>query len=193
MNTVAAIKYYSIEDYLAAEEKAEFKSEYYSGEVYPMAGSTINHNQIIVNICIIVGIAFKKRDYRVFAGDVKLHIPHTESFTYPDILVIKGQPDYWQNRRDIVCNAIVIIEVLSGSTKDYDRAGKFEIYRGLPGLQDYILVSQDKVHVEHFVKQAPNQWLLTEYSALADVLNIAQLGETLALGDIYDKVDLLHE
>jgi len=193
MNTVAAIKYYSIEDYLAAEEKAEFKSEYYSGEIYPMAGSTINHNRIAGNAHFALKLALKGKPFEVFIGDVKLHIPHTESFTYPDILVIKGQPDYWQNRRDIVCNAVVIIEVLSDSTKDYDRAGKFEIYRGLPGLQDYILVSQDKVHVEHFVKQAPKQWLLTEYSALTDVLNIAQLGETLALGDIYDKVELLHE
>jgi Uma2 family endonuclease len=82
----------------------------------------------------------------------------------------------------------VIVEVLSDSTKDYDRAGKFEIYRNLPDLQDYILV-KDKVHVEHFVKQSPNQWLLTEYNALSDVLTIAQLGETLAVADIYDKVE----
>lgn len=193
MNTVPALKHYSIEDYLAAEEVAEYKSEYYAGEVFPMAGGTINHNQIVINLCIILGIAFKKRDYRVLASDVKLQIPDTESFTYPDILVIKGPPDYWQNRRDTVCNAQLLIEVLSDSTKDYDRGGKFEIYRHLPDLQDYILISQDKVHVEHFVKQAPKQWLLTEYSALTDNLPIAQLGETLALSDIYDKVDLVHE
>lgn len=189
MNTVAALKHYSVEEYLTTEQQAEFKSEYYAGEVYPMAGGTINHNQIIINLCIILGLAFKNRDYRVFAGDVKLHIPSADAFTYPDILIIKGKPEYYQNRRDTICNAQLIIEVLSDSTKDYDRAGKFEIYRSLPNLQDYILISQDKVHIEHFVKQAPQQWLLTEYNALTNVLNIAQLNETLAVIDIYDKVD----
>jgi Uma2 family endonuclease len=189
MNTVAALKHYSIEDYLAMEQQAEFKSEYYAGEVYPMAGGTINHNQIIINLCIILGLAFKNRDYRVFTGDVKLHIPAADAFTYPDILVIKGKPDYYQNRRDTVFNAQLIIEVLSDSTKDYDRAGKFEIYRNLPDLQDYILISQNKIHIEHFVKQAPQQWLLTEYNALTDILNITQLNETLAVVDVYDKVD----
>ncbi len=172
MNTVAALKHYSIEDYLAMEQQAEFKSEYYAGEIYPMAGGTINHNQIIINLCIILGLAFKNRDYRVFAGDVKLHIPAADAFTYPDILVIKGKSDYYQNRSDTVFNAQLIIEVLLESTKDYDRAGKFKIYRNLPDLQDYILISQNKIHIENFVKQAPQQWLLTEYKALTDILNL---------------------
>ncbi len=125
----------------------------------------------------------------VFAGDVKLHIPAVDAFTYPDVLVIKDKPDYWQNRRDIVCNAQLIIKVLSDGTQDYGRIGKFEIYRSLPDLQDYILISQDKVHVEHYVKQSSRQWLLTDYNGLTDVLSIAQLGENLAVSDIYDKVD----
>ena len=190
MNTVAAFNYYTAEDYLAAEEVAEFKSEYYAGEVFPMAGGTINHNRIAGNIHFALKLALKGKPFEVFIGDIKLRTPNIESFTYPDIIVIKGQPDYWQERRDTVCNAQMLVEVLSESTKDYDRGGKFEIYRHLPGLQDYILVSQDKVHVEHFVKQAPHQWLLTEYSSLAETLTIAQLGETLAISDIYDKVDL---
>jgi Uma2 family endonuclease len=120
MNTVAALKHYSIEDYLAMEQQAEFKSEYYAGEVYPIAGGTINHNQIIINLCIILGWTFKNHDYRVFAGDVKLHIPAVDAFIYPDILVINGKPNYYQNRRDTVCNAQLIIKVLSDSTKDYE-------------------------------------------------------------------------
>jgi Uma2 family endonuclease len=154
-----------------------------------MAGGTLNHNQIIVNLCILFGMAFKNRAYRVFASDVKLHIPD-DSFTYPDVLVINGQPAYWQNRRDIVSSAEMIVEVLSDSTKDYDRAGKFEYYRRLPELHDYILISQDKVHVEHFVKQAAHSWLLTDYEQLTDTLNFAQLGAMLSLQEIYDKVDV---
>jgi Uma2 family endonuclease len=134
-------------------------------------------------------MALKGKPYEVFIGDVKLYISLADSFTYPDVLVIKGKPDYWQNRRDIICNATLIIEVLSDSTQDYDHKGKFEIYRNLPDLQDYILISQYKVHIEHFVKQAPRQWLLTDYNDLNDVLTITQLGETLTVSDIYDKVD----
>lgn len=189
MNTATALKTISIADYLAAETQADFKSEYYNGEVFPMAGGTINHNQIIINLCIMLGLAFKKRDFRVFAGDVKLHIPVVDTFTYPDVLVIKGKPDYWQNRRDIVCNASLIIEVLSDSTKDYDRSGKFEIYRHLPDLQDYILISQDKILVEHFAKQSAKQWLLTDYTELSENLPLAQLNETLAIAELYDKVE----
>ena len=188
MSAVIAEKNYTVEEYLALEDKAEFKSEYLEQEIYPMAGGTINHNQISINLCIILGLAFKKRDYRVFAGDVKLQIPCTGNFTYPDILVIKGEPSYWQNRKDIVSNAQLIIEILSDSTKDYDRAGKFENYRSLPELQDYILISQEKIHVEHFNKQAPHEWLLKEYQSLEDKLNIAQIEEIISIADIYEKV-----
>lgn len=190
MNAVLEKHYISVADYLAAEELADYKSEYYAGEVFPMAGGTVDHNQIVINLCIILGIAFKKRDFRVLAENVKLHIPAWDTFTYPDVLIIKEPPEYWNNRRDIISNAVAIIEVLSDSTKEYDRFGKFDIYRAVPDLQDYILISQDKVQIEHFCKQSPKQWLLTEYNQLSEVLTIAQLGNSLTLADIYDKVDL---
>jgi Uma2 family endonuclease len=188
MSAVMLEKYYSVKNYLVLEEKADFKSEYYDGEIFPMAGGTLNHNQISINLCIILGIAFKKRDFRVFAGDVKLHIPCTNSFTYPDVLVINGEPSYWQNRRDALDSAELVIEILSDSTKNYDRAGKFENYRSLVELHDYILISQDKVHIEHFEKQASNKWLLTEYKLLTESLKIIQTEETISLNDIYDKI-----
>ena len=188
MSAVMVEQRYSVEDYLALEEQADFKSEYYNEGIFPMAGGTLNHNQISINLCIILGIAFKKRKYRVFAGDVKLHIPSTNSFTYPDVLVINGEPSYWQDRRDTIDSAELIIEILSDSTKNYDRAGKFENYRSLAELHDYILISQDKVHVEHFEKQASNQWLLTEYKLLTESLKIIQTDKTISLNDIYDKI-----
>jgi Uma2 family endonuclease len=189
MNAVLKPKFVSFEEYLAAEELSDYKSEYYAGDIFAMAGGTINHNRIAGNVHFSLKLALKGKLFEVFIGDVNLHVRDVAVSTYPDVLVIKGQPEYWDNRRDVVCNAAVVVEVLSDSTKDYDRAGKFEIYRHLSDLQDYILVSQDKVHVEHFVKQSPNQWLLTEYNVLSDVLTIAQLQETLAVADIYDKVE----
>ena len=190
MSALRTEKGYSVEDYFAMEEKADFKSEYYQGAVFQMAGGSLNHNQISINLCMILGLAFRKRDFRVFAGDVKLHIPSTNSFTYPDVFVIKGEPYYWNNRQDTLSRADLIIEILSDSTKDYDRAGKFENYRSLGDLQDYILISQDKIHVEHFEKQAPDQWLLTEYKNLEQSFKIAQISETIDLTDIYEKINL---
>ncbi len=188
MSAVMVEQSYSIEDYLALEDKADFKSEYYDGEIFPIAGGTLNHNRIAGNIYLALKQIFKAKEFDVFIGDVKLHIPCTGSFTYPDVLVIKGEPSYWQNRQDTLDNAELIIEILSESTKNYDCAGKFENYRSLPELHDYILISQDKVHVEHFEKQASNQWLLTEYKLLTESLKIIQTDETISLNDIYDKI-----
>ncbi len=188
MSAVMVEQRYSIEDYLALEEKADFKSEYYSGEIFPMAGGTLNHNRIAGNIYLALKQILKAKEFDVFIGDVKLHIPCMGSFTYPDVLVINGEPSYWQERRDTIDSAELIIEILSESTKDYDRAGKFENYRSLPELHDYILISQDKVHVEHFEKQSSNQWLLTEYKLLDESLKIVQVEEKISLRDIYDKI-----
>jgi Uma2 family endonuclease len=127
MNAVLKPKFVSFEEYLATEELADYKSEYYAGEIFAMAGGTINHNRIAGNIHFALKLALKGKSFEVFIGDVKLHIPDVKASTYPDVLVIKGLPEYWENRRDVVCNAAVIVEVLSNSTKDYDRAGKFEI------------------------------------------------------------------
>jgi len=188
MSAVMVEQRYSIEDYLALEEKADFKSEYYNGEIFPMAGGTLNHNRITGNIYLALKQILKTKDFDVFIGDVKLHIPCTGSFTYPDVLVINGEPRYWEDRRDTIESAELIIEILSESTKDYDRAGKFENYRSIPELHDYILISQDKVHVEHFEKQAANQWLLTDYKSLDESLKIVQVEEKISLRDIYDKI-----
>lgn len=191
MNVILKTKYISFEDYLATEELATEKSEYYVGETFAMVGGTLNHNQIIINLCILLGMAFKKRDIRVFAGDVKLHIPEADAATYPDVLIIQGKPVYWDNRRDVVCNASLIIEVLSDSTQDYDRAGKFDIYRQLPDLTDYILINQNKIRIEHFIKQSKHQWLLTEYTDLNELLELKKFGTQLNIADIYDKVEFL--
>ncbi len=188
MSAVMVEQRYSIEDYLALEEKADFKSEYYNGEIFPMAGGTLNHNRIAGNIYLALKQILKAKEFDVFIGDVKLHISCTGSFTYPDVLVINGEPRYWEDRRDTIESAELIIEILSNSTKDYDRAGKFENYRSIPELHDYILISQDKVHVEHFEKQSSNQWLLTEYKLLDESLKIVQVEEKISLRDIYDKI-----
>jgi len=189
MNAVLKPNYISFEEYLAAEELAIEKSEYYAGEIFTMAGGTINHNRIAGNVHFALKLALKGKSFETFIGDVKVYIPVVDSGTYPDVLVIKGKLEYWNNRRDVVCNAALIVEVLSDSTQDYDRAGKFDIYCELPDFTDYLIVHQNQVKVEHHLKQSPFQWLRTEYTALEAVLELKNLNIALKLADIYENVE----
>ena len=181
--------YYSPEEYLQLEELAEYKSEYHDGEILPMTGGTVKHNQIAGNFYVALKLALKKQNYRIAIGDVKLWIPLIRRFVYPDIMVIAGKINYFENRRDTITNPLIIVEVLSQSTKDYDRGDKFEYYRTLPSFQECILVSQFKVHVEHFVKTNEHQWLLSEYAQLEAKLKLSTIPVIMTLADLYDEVN----
>jgi len=147
---------YTPEEYLAIEEFSEYKSEYINGQIVPMAGGSTNHNRIALNFSSTLNFAFKQQDYEVFIGDVRLWIPEERIFAYPDVMIIAGEPEYVNNRTDIIVNPVVIIEVLSKSTQAYDPCGiceaargkKFNAYRTIPSFQEYLLVDQTRIHVE---------------------------------------------
>ncbi|MDJ0658285.1 MAG: Uma2 family endonuclease [Crocosphaera sp.] len=183
------IKNYSIEDYLQQEEKADFKSEYIDGQIIPMTGGTINHNQIAVNLVTELNIAFKKLNYRVYVENVRLWIPEKRIFTYPDIMVIEGEPIYYENRKDTIINPSLIIEVLSPSTENYDKEGKFAAYRTIDSFQEYVLISQTNIYGEKFVKTGDKQWLFQEYHQEDEKIDLKLNNITLNFTDIYDKVD----
>jgi len=180
-------KIYTPEEYLALEEKAEYKHEYRNGEIIPMAGGTINHNQIAGNLYANLKFAFKGQKYRVFIGDVRLWIPRYNQYTYPDVMVISGEPLYHKGNTTIT-NPQLIIEVLSQSTQDYDRGTKFNYYRSIAELQEYILIDQYSVKVEQFTKNNQGQWLLTEYEKLENILSLESLSLQLNITDIYEQV-----
>jgi Uma2 family endonuclease len=190
MQPKSTIHYLSVEDYLQLEDAAEERSEYCNGEIFTMAGGTPNHNRISLNISGELNFKLRKTNYQVYMADVKLWIPQRNNFKYPDVMIIEGQPQYYEKRKDILLNPIVIIEVLSDSTKDYDRGDKFQQYRTLESLQHYILINQDNIQVEHFKKIAPFEWLLTELNQIEATLKLTNPDLTLALSDIYDRVDL---
>jgi Uma2 family endonuclease len=181
--------YYSIEDYLNFEALATERSEYYQGEIFTMAGGTPNHNQLALNISGELNYQLKRKAYRVYMADIKLWIPQKNSFNYPDVMVIAGTPQFYESHTDIILNPLIIIEVLSDSTEAYDRGDKFAQYRTLPSLQDYLLISQDAFHIEHFKKIAPHEWLFAEIEDKTASLDLISLGVTLKMVDIYDKVD----
>jgi Uma2 family endonuclease len=190
MQVVETQKQYTTpEEYLALEEAAESKSEYRDGEIVPMTGGTTNHNRIILSFCIYLGLALRGTSYEVFTGDVRLWIPRYRTYTYPDFMVIQGEPVYHENRQDTITNPQLIVEVLSKYTKNYDRGDKFEFYRSIPEFREYITIDQYRFKVEHFAKTSEGKWVLTEYDSADSVLALSSLDFQIPLRDIYERVN----
>ncbi|XZN93481.1 MAG: Uma2 family endonuclease [Microcoleus sp.] len=181
--------YFTPEEYLALEKAAEYKSEYLDGVIIPITGGTTNHNRISLNMSIALRLALKGLDYDVFIGDVRLWLPKKRFYTYPDVMVIPGKPEYYNNRQDTVMNPQAIVEVLSKSTKAYDRSDKFKLYQTIPTFQEYILIDQSQVYIEQYCKLANKRWSYRQYDEedAALVFNFFQV--EVALADVYEKVD----
>ncbi len=178
------------EEYLAAERQAAFKSEYFGGEVFAMAGASYAHNLIVANVIAELRQQLKKQSSTVVPSDLRLWIESTEHYLYPDVTVVCGEPEFTDEHIDTLVNPRLIVEVLSKSTKDFDRGEKFTLYRSLPSFAEYVLIAQDRHHVEHFARQADGRWLLTDIDKVAETVSLVSIEGQLALAEIYDKVPL---
>ncbi|UKO96005.1 Uma2 family endonuclease [Nostoc sp. UHCC 0870] len=181
-------RYYTPEEYLALEEAAEYKSEYIDGQIIPMAGGTVNYNQIALNLSTELNFAFKKQNYHVYMGDVRLWIPQRRIYTYPDVMIVADDPEFFNNRTDMILNPQVIVEVLSESTKGYEREYKFQIYRTISTFQEYLLIDQTRIYIEHFSKTGKKQWNLREYDAEDEKISLVNIPFEIFLQDLYNKV-----
>ncbi|MEH1786475.1 MAG: Uma2 family endonuclease [Nostoc sp.] len=187
-NSLTQQRYYTPEEYLELEEAAKYKSEYIDGQIIPMAVGTINHNQIALNLSTELNFAFKKQNYRVFMGDVRLWITQKRTYTYPDVMILVGEPEFFNNRKDIILNPQIIVEVLSKSTKGYDREDKFQAYRTISTFQEYLLIDQTRIHVEQFSKTGKKQWALREYDEEDEAIALVTVPFEISLQDLYNKV-----
>ena len=181
---------YSVEAYLEIERAGPHKHEYYRGEIFALAGSSEAHNLILANILTALNVQLRKRPCRVYPSDMRLKIPQTGLYTYPDISVVCGTPQFDDSRRDTLLNPVMIIEILSPSTERYDRGKKFQNYRTVATLQEYVLVSQDDYHIEHYTKQNDEDWLLRSFDGINATLQLKAIDCTLSLENVYDKVDI---
>jgi Uma2 family endonuclease len=181
--------YYTPEEYLELEEKADYKNEYRDGEIISMTGGTTQHNKLALNLATGLNVALNDLNYEIYIGDVKLWIPRYREFTYPDVMVIEGQPVYYSTNTTIVTNPLLIVEVLSKSTKDYDRGDKFLYYRSIPEFKEYILIDQTKYYVMQYVKTSENQWILTEYETEDAMINLSSINVKLSLKQLYKKIN----
>ena len=183
-----AKKFYTQEEYLAFERKSLEKHEYYQGEIFDMAGTRVNHNRVQMNFTGEVRAFLKGKSCDVYGSDLRIHIPSNTLYTYPDALIVCGEPELVDEEFDTVLNPVVIVEVLSTSTQDYDRNEKFMLYRSIETLREYILIDSLSVTVEHHLKQIDDNWKLTKYSSLSDAFLITSINYTLPLNELYRDV-----
>jgi Uma2 family endonuclease len=181
-------KIYTAEEYLALEVESDRRHEYRHGEIIPMTGGTPEHNKIASALNALLWFALRGKPYSLFITDQRLWIPAMDSYTYPDAMVIADPVDLKPGRKDTVTNPSLLAEVLSDSTEKYDRGDKFEAYRTLSSLREYLLIDQYRPHVEQYVKQSEHQWLFTEYSGLEARVQLASIPVELALKDLYEGV-----
>lgn len=189
MTLAQETRYYSPEEYLELEVNSEIRHEYINGLIIPMTGGTPNHNQLALNFSGTLNYLLKRQPYQVFVTDQRLWIPTTKIHTYPDIMVVKTPLEYEQGRKDTLVSPVMIAEVLSKSTKSYDRDEKFAAYRTISSLQEYILIDQYTMHVEQYFKTDNNKWIFSEFTDADVSLNLASISCQIMLSDIYDKVN----
>lgn len=183
--------YWTPAEYLAHERVADSKHEYWAGAVYAMAGASARHNLIVTNAIAELRTQLKsRRSCTVYPSDLRVKISATGLYTYPDVVVVCGEPQFEDDVQDTLLNPTVIVEVLSKSTESYDRGAKFEHYRTLDSLTEYILVAQNSYHIDHYVRQPDAQWLFSEAKELEHVVGLSSIGCTLAVAELYDKVEL---
>jgi Uma2 family endonuclease len=180
--------YLTSEEYLALERQAETKSEYWQGETYALAGASTKHTIIGANTLAELVIQLKGRPCTAHTNDLRIKVARAGLYTYPDVAVVCGQAEFEDRSEDTLLNPTVLIEVLSPSTEAYDRGAKFEFYRTLESLTDYLLISQGRPIIEHYTRQPDDHWLLSTYKGLEAVAAIPSIGCELRLADVYDKV-----
>jgi Uma2 family endonuclease len=186
----AALKYNYIspEEYLELEQAATEKHEYYQGEIFLMSGASKKHNEIYSNMFTDIGHKLKGKGCKPYGSDFRVHIPKNTLYTYPDIIIICGKPELTDDKFDNVVNPSVIIELLSKSTRTYDKGEKFTLYRDIDSLKEYILVDTEKIYVEKHIRNKDNSWQLTDYRLPENSFTIDAVQISLLLKDIYEGV-----
>ncbi|HLG18114.1 MAG TPA: Uma2 family endonuclease [Blastocatellia bacterium] len=180
---------YTEEEYLALERSSEAKHEYFNGEIFAMGGASRQHVLIVTNVVGELHLQLKRGPCRVFSTDLRVKVDPAGLYTYPDVVVLCDAARFSDEQEDTLLNPALIIEVLSESTKDYDRGGKFEQYRAIDSFVEYLLVAQDRPHVEHYVRQPDRSWTLYETNNLEDIVQLTSVRCSLRPADIYDKIE----
>ncbi|OQX27412.1 MAG: hypothetical protein BWK80_05345 [Desulfobacteraceae bacterium IS3] len=183
--------YYSKEEYLEIEAAADYKSEYYQGELFAMSGGSPKHSIISFNLIREIGQGLRNKNCIGFESNMKLEIAEADAYVYPDLMVVCGDVKLAENTTDVITNPVLIIEVLSPGTEAFDRGKKFEYYRSVESLKEYVLVSQDKPRVEAYFRKDRNNWQYTVIEGIEKSIVFKSLDYEVKLEEIYYKTELI--
>lgn len=176
------------EEYLEVERLSLNKHEFFAGEIFAMSGASLPHNIIFSNTIGNLSFKLKGKSCRPYGSDLRVHIPQNTLYTYPDITIVCGKPETTDDHLDTIKNPAVIIEILSKTTRGYDKGEKFTLYRDISSLKNYILIDSQHIRIENFYRNEDDSWILREYKSLDDELLIEAINESLVLSDIYFEV-----
>jgi len=182
--SVQSKPYVTPKEYLERERATEEKHEYFQGEVFAMVGASFAHVTVASNVVISLGSQLRGKPCQVFSADLRVNVSRTGLYTYPDVGVVCGEPEFGDEHRDTLLNPKILIEVLSSSTEAYDRGKKFAHYRTIESLAEYLLVAQDQPRIEQFIRQASGDWLLHEASSLDERIRLPSIECELKLVEV---------
>jgi len=177
------------EEYLEFERKSEIKHEFFDGEIFAMSGAKRNHNKITTNLSGLVWQHLKGKNCENYSNDMRVFVPETGLYTYPDLVVVCGEPQFQDDVFDTLLNPILLVEVLSETTESYDRGKKFQHYRSIESLQEYVLVGQDEARIEKYVRRGDGFWLLSEAVGLSAEIEFPSIECRIPLREVYDKIN----
>jgi Uma2 family endonuclease len=180
----------SPQEYLERERRAEYKSEYIAGEVLAMAGASREHNLISTNILVEFVTQLRGHSCEAYGSDMRVRIGLAEKYVYPDVTVVCGKPQFEDKHLDVLLNPLLIVEVLSPTTERYDRGTKCAAYRNLESVQECLLVSQNTVRVDHYVRQPSGEWVIRQFNRLEDSIRLVSVPAVLKLSEVYRQVDI---
>ena len=186
----AVLEKLSVSEYLEKERNSEFRAEYIQGEERKLTGASYIHNSIVTNLLFSIKKKLISGKFKILSSDMKVWIPAREAFYYPDVLVLPNPPLFHDELKDIVTNPVCIFEVLSESTRNFDKGEKFDTYRSIPNFQEYYLVEQSKKLITQYITNAKGNWELIEYKNSESVVNLPCLGIDLALSEVYDGIEI---
>lgn len=176
-------------EYLEFERKSEERHEYFDGEIFAMSGAKRNHNKIVGNLSGLVWQHLKGKDCEFYPTDMRVFVPQTGLYTYLDLVVVCGEPQFQDDVFDTLLNPVLLIEVLSDSTESYDRGKKFQHYRSVESLREYVLVAQNEARIEKYVKTGDGFWLLSEAVGLESEIGFESIECRIRLAEVFDKID----
>ena len=182
--------YLTPEQYLKIERAAERKSEYYDGEMFAMDGAREGHNLIVANLISHLGQQLRSKPCRVYPSDMRVRLGSTTRYSYPDVVVVSGEPQFLDEQFDTLLNPTLLVEVLSPSSESFDRGRKFGYYRSIDSLRDYLMVSSERMSADLYTRQPDGRWLLAMAAEEPrDAIEIPSINCRVTLSDIYDKVE----